>query len=211
MRKFIQMSTILKEHKEGKFQIHHFSLSEEKIRLESLRAMMHRDSMAMIHYIKPNYIYTRLTENGQVWMSDTPMELHTNDEFMRYANGNVLIFGLGMGAILAPLKDDPNISHITVVELNKEIIDLIGPYFTSDRITIVEGDAYTYDCGKEKYDTIYFDIWQDRCSDNYEDMKVLHKRYRKNLNKENSNKWMSSWLYDWAKSETYRNKRSNIW
>ena len=172
------------------------------------------DPQGYYKYIKANHSYTKLVEylptEKFTWMSDTPMELFTNQQFLDKANGDVLIFGLGMGLIIAPLANDPAIKSITVIEQNKNVIDLIKPFYNHPKITILQGDAYNYEFSKEiMFDTIYFDIWPSRCMDNYKDMKILHKKYRKHLNKNNLNKYMSSWLYDWCKQETYKENKYN--
>ncbi len=41
--------------------------------------------------------YRRLSNNGEVVMSNTPMEINTCMEFIERATGRVLINGLGLG------------------------------------------------------------------------------------------------------------------
>lgn len=56
-------------------------------------------------------------------------------------------------------------------------------------VTIVQGDIFTYET-TAKFDTIYFDIWDNICGDNWDGMKRLHRKFRSKLRKGG---WMSSW------------------
>jgi hypothetical protein len=55
-------------------------------------------------------------------------------------------------------------------------------------------DALKYKPMKdERYDTIYFDIWPTVSPDNYDEMKMLHRRWAKRLKRDNPNCFMDSW------------------
>lgn len=190
-RNFLQMSEYLPEVKQDGVEIAHFVPDNFML----LRARMSGD------YLKEGYTYTKLLVNGSLWMSDTPMEINTNRDFVRNANGHVLIFGLGMGLIVLPLLQDENIKSITVVEINNRVIEVVLPLLKkhdkTNKLIVHEGDANThlFRMSKEtKYDTIYFDIWKDICGDNYENMKTLERSYRKFLNKDNPYKYMDCWI-----------------
>ena len=60
-----------------------------------------------------------------------------------------------------------------------------------------------------KFDTIYFDIWTNIGGDNYPQMKELHRKFRKYLNKNDINKWMSSWRYDDCKRMNYADNKED--
>lgn len=178
-------------------------MSHEEIQLACLRAAINGRWEERCSRLKENYTYTKLVHLKQgVWMSDTPLELGSNSEFLLKANGHVLIFGLGIGLIVHPLIGDSIIESITAVELNSDVISLVAPYLPG--VEVMQGDAYSMDFGKRKFDTIYFDIWRDRCLDNYEKSTELHKRYRKNMNLKNPNRYMNSWMRNEFKSEYYR-------
>ena len=149
-------------------------------------------------------------------MSDTPMERNTNDKFLQSANGDVVIFGLGLGLIVFPLLDDKNIKSITIIELYQDLIDIVKPNIEAKdkhkKVKIIQGDCFTFEFTKEtKFDTIYFDIWIDICGDNYEEQKKLERRFRKHLNKDNPNKFIDSWMKDHYKRENARERRSGAY
>lgn len=209
-RNYTDVATYLPELQDGNVQIKNFQLSETTVMMEAVR-----NRNWLTRGLKANYTYTKLLLNGNLWMSDTPMERNSNNEFIKNANGDVLIFGLGIGLIIYPLLNDANIKSITVIEKDQKLIDLIWPilkkYDTQKALTVINGDAfeyYSYLKKGTKFDTIYFDIWVDICTDNYEDIKRVEKPYRKFLNRENPNNFFNSWLKDYYKTELRRESRN---
>lgn len=101
-------------------------------------------------------------------MSNTPMELFTNQKCLNNASGNVLIAGLGIGLLPASLADKESVTSITIIELEQEVIDLVEPLFranvkNADKIKIIKADAYDYpnQYSGEPYDYVYLDIWPE--------------------------------------------------
>ena len=88
--------------------------------------------------------------------------------------------------------ENPKVKKVLVVEINPDVIALIGPHFTSPKLEIIEGDIFNIDI-KGKWDTIYFDIWTDICTDNLKEIRKLHNKFKFKLNRKNPNCWMSSW------------------
>lgn len=152
----------------------------------------------------PEGEYIRLTNRSGCMMSNTPMEKRTNRDFIRNANGDVFIAGLGIGLIVLPIQDNENIKSITILEKNQEIIDLVGSQLPlNDKVKIICGDVFNYEFPKgTKFDTIYFDIWDYVNSDVYEEMKELKKKYRKyrRSSKENPNVYVKCWAEYQAKN-----------
>lgn len=140
-------------------------------------------------------------------MSDYPDEKITNQKFIDNAYGDILIFGLGIGLIIFPLLDEDNVHSITIVEKDLELPSLVEPIIKNfdsfSKVKIVNGDAFDYfDKLREKYDTIYFDIWSRITDESFEEMDKLHELYRPLLKSENS--YIDSWRYD-AK-DTYKSQ-----
>lgn len=128
--------------------------------------------------------YRRLTcaKRGLV-MSNTPMEVNTCYEAFRDARGDVLILGLGLGMIIEWMLTKPEVTSITVVEQQEDVIKLVAPTFAKEpRVTILVGDADTFTpTGDMKYDYIWHDIWDDLSEANLPHMTTLRRRYRKYL------------------------------
>jgi hypothetical protein len=82
--------------KSGSWTLDTFTISQEKAHMLSLRADVTGNQN---EYIPPGK-YRRLSNNGEVVMSNTPMEINTCMEFIERATGRVLINGLGLGMVL---------------------------------------------------------------------------------------------------------------
>lgn len=190
---------LLQEKQIGSAKLIKYEVDEMSATLFNLRAM--RDA-PFTRISQGNFI--KLLVNNYIMMSDTDMERRTNREFIDNANGDVLIAGLGIGLIIYNIQEKKEVKSITVVEINKDVIDLIQPHFPN--IKIINEDIFNYQ-PKQKFDTIYFDIWPDISTDNLNDIKKLHNKFENKLNRKNSKCWMNSWL----KEELQRQKRRNQW
>jgi spermidine synthase len=131
----------------------------------------------------------------KVMMSNHESETISNQKFLNNANGDILIFGLGIGLIIFPLLNDDSIKSITIVEIDSGLIDLVEPivkkYDIKNKLSVINCDAFDYyKICKSKYDTIYFDIWAIIDNFAFSEMKLLKNNYRPFL-KENG--WIDSW------------------
>lgn len=193
-----ELYKVIPERESKRFAIKHKVATEEDVKFCKLRSAINGHP-AEYYDFEPG-TYVRLIDKEQAFdriiMSNTPMEIRTNWEIINKATGNVLIAGLGLGIVLLHIQDNPKVKSITVIEKYKELVDLIKPLLSlNNKVKIIRGDIFKWlPKGKSKYDTIYFDIWNNVSGDNYEDTKVLHKRFRKYLNKKsNPESWMNSW------------------
>lgn len=177
-----KMSEILQEKTVGDFAIEHFEVSEH-------------DLYARLHGIESGE-YVKLTQNGNVVMSDTQMEKETNADFVRNAHGDVLIGGLGIGLIVLAIQEKEEVRTITILEKNEEVIELVKNQLPlNEKVQIVNADAFTYK-PKMKYNTIYMDIWNYINEDVYqEEMKPLIARYRRSLvsKTDDPNRYIDCW------------------
>ena len=148
--------------------------------------------------------YVRITNCGEVVMSNTEMEEDTNREIVQKAHGDVLIAGLGIGMIILAIQDKAEVRTITVIEKSAEIIDMVIHQLPlNHKVEVIEEDIFTWEPEKGfKYDTIYFDIWNYINSDIYEEMKELKKMYRKRQvsKQDNPNRFMACWAEHEAKN-----------
>ena len=191
----------------GEFVVDRKIATEEDVKSMKLRSAM-SFSYGEYYDFEPG-TYTRLLQGNNTVMSDTPMEIRTNDDFVFAAKGKVLIGGLGLGVVLLKIQDKVEVESIVVVEKYKDVIQLVGAKLPlNSKVTIVEGDIFEWLPEKGViFDTIYFDIWTNMCADNYLEMKELHKRFRKYFLKDKERRWMSSWRYDWAQQEHYEDNK----
>lgn len=141
------MTKLLSPAQKGEYEISNFEILEN-------------NGPAMIAGILPG-TYVKLTCNGEVIMSDTPMEKRTNREFCRKAHGDVLIGGLGIGMICMAIQDNDEVRTITVIEKSKDVIDLVASQLPlNPKVNIIHADVYDWkpQTGM-RFDCIYMDIW----------------------------------------------------
>jgi hypothetical protein len=126
--------------------------------------------------------YTRLTHKTRgVVMSDTEAEQLDHAEAAWNAEGNVLIVGLGIGMVLDAVASKATVQHVHVIEVEQDVVDLVWPHYAArygDKVSIEVCDALRRKPKKdERYDYIWWDIWDAICGDNYHEMKALKKRW----------------------------------
>lgn len=161
------------------------------------------DYRAIIRDKIPIGKYIRLRVNNTLMMSNTPMEMATNLEFLLKAHGKVLIGGLGIGLIILPLLDNENIGHITVIEKSQDVIDLVNRQLNlpPEKVTIVCGDVFK-NPQTEKFNTIYMDIWSAINRDVFEDEMIpLMAAYEQYLDPEDSESFFDCWCMKEAEHE----------
>lgn len=180
----------------GTAKVQTFSIGRQEASLQNVLSMGRRYSTVT------DGDFVKLHVNGTLMMSDTYMERHTNSEFVRRSHGDILIAGLGIGLVPFNMKGKDNVKSITIVEKYQDVIDLIAPRLESLGLPIeyVCSDIFDMPVPKgKKWDCIYFDIWPYIQGDNYEDMKRLNRKFKYNLNRDNPNAFMTSWLFDECK------------
>src|SRR4051812_9361086 len=96
--------------------------------------------------------------NDVIWMSNDDEEYQDIDKSLATAHGDCYIGGLGMGLIAKLCAEKNNVDSVYVVEINRDIIDLVSPELKNPKIKIFQGDA-RYDFLSRHYDWMYFDIW----------------------------------------------------
>jgi hypothetical protein len=120
---------------------------------------------------------------NEIVMSNSVMEIRTNQDFVNKAHGDILIAGMGISMITKALQQREEVKSITIIEkcpkLMYFMMPLIGEYLESTT-KIIEGDIFEYET-EEKFNCIYFDIWNFIGAKNYVEMLKLHKKFSKNL------------------------------
>jgi hypothetical protein len=165
----------LPEKSQGVWKIDHFRITGKEFQPWGCRRV-------------PPGTYTRLTRGGTLVMTDTPDEMKDHLSIVKHATGSVLINGLGLGMVLKNILIRNMVTNVTVIEIDQDLIDLVGPHYEDERISIVCADALTYKPPKGKrYNAVWHDIWDDICTDNLEQMKYLHRKYGQYSD------WQGSW------------------
>jgi len=104
--------------------------------------------------------YLRTVKEEDLWMSDIPQEIYDHLDAIKQLKGNVLVGGLGLGLVVKLLEKEKRVKSITVVELERDIIDMVWPCLMTYKSKVVHADLYDFlKHTKEKFDTAFFDIW----------------------------------------------------
>ncbi len=115
------------------------------------------------------FSFFSVTEDGNDWMTLTPVDIDTCTEAIARAHGRVVTFGLGLGYFAFKAAEKAEVSEVTVVEKSHDIIEAfrtaILPRFPhGEKIRIVEADAFAYAeevMPKERFDLCFADTWRD--------------------------------------------------
>lgn len=165
--RYADMSAIHAPRKVGKAEIR----IDEPDQFTRLRAALHGQPLDSERYV-------RLFVNGVLFMTDAEFERLSNLAIIRAAKGDVLIAGLGIGLILPPIQ--ATCTSVTVVEKSADVIALVADKFPGVRVVHADILDWKPQAGS-RWDTIYFDIWPDICTDDLAEATRLHKRFRKYL------------------------------
>ena len=118
-------------------------------------------------YFARRVSFPTIYECAMPWMSVCPSEIASMEEHFAYARGRVLVLGLGLGYYPYMIEDDPNVTQIVIVEVEREILDLfrtnILPHFRHpEKIKLVKSDAIWYleNTKDGDYDVCFADIWE---------------------------------------------------
>ncbi len=122
-----------------------------------------------------------LLKNGIPVMSQTPLELESHLVAQHSAKGRVVVAGLGLAMITLSLLKKKEITSLTVLEIDNEIISMFPSILTGEsnklwtdniktgRLKIIQTDCklpFNNDILKQigKVDYLWADIWNELCS-----------------------------------------------
>ena len=184
-----------------KWAIQRFTVSAADARWANLTSAMSGGGNFGGRDITPG-TYTKLTYNGSIVMSDVPAEMRDHMMPVIKAEGHCLLNGLGLGMVANAMLMKPEVTEVTVIELDPDVIALVAQHYKEkfgDKITIIQADALTYEPPKKaRYGAVWHDIWPNICSDNLASMKLLHKKYGRR----------AEWQGSWCRAECERANRT---
>jgi hypothetical protein len=96
----------------------------------------------------------------KVWMVDDPLHWVGMKRYVEeLPPGEILVGGLGLGLCLHHMAPLDSFTKITVVEVDRNVIDLVSPTLPPDnRVIIVNDDFYRYLRPEMRFDGILCDI-----------------------------------------------------
>ena len=120
-------------------------------------------------FFEKSFKFPAVLEDGNEWMTLTPVDLDTCEEAIAAAHGRVVTFGLGLGYYAYMVSENPSVEKILVVEKSPEVIELFStlilPQFPNkEKVEIVNCDAFYYAehiMPEERFDVAFVDTWRD--------------------------------------------------
>jgi len=120
-------------------------------------------------FFDKEFKFPAILEDGNEWMTLTPIDIDTCDEAIRAARGRVITFGLGLGYYAYMVSNKDDVESITVVDKSEEVISIfkkhILPQFpNAEKVNLVCADAFEYAekiMPSEEYDYAFVDTWRD--------------------------------------------------
>lgn len=189
----------------GSAEIRLMKISDQMSRMMDLRCALNNTPEMRV---SPGE-YVQLLVGPFITMTDTDLELRTNQEFIDNAKGDILIGGLGIGLLIKNLQsklESGEVTSITIVEKNIDVITLVRPIFSDliskYNIKLVNDDIFTWinaiDSDEVHFDTIYFDIWDTICPDLLEEGHELMMKYSGLLRDYRGGSYMNCWAWELA-------------
>ena len=153
----------------------------EAFACDDFRYMPDGRVLSPLGFFEEEVTYPAVKENGRIWMTVSPIEIHTMRPHVAAAHGRVLTYGLGLGYFAFHASAKPEVTSVTVVERDPRVIRLFRRYLLphfpeGNKITVVEADAFAYareEMPRGGYDFVFADTWHDP-SDGVE----MYRRFR---------------------------------
>jgi spermidine synthase len=153
--------------------------------------------------------YTRLLINKDLIMSDTPAEMRDHRRAVNAAHGNCLVGGLGLGMVVQAMLQKKDVTKVTVIEKNPDVIALVARFYKEkfgERLEVIEGDVNTWEPpAGTAYDVVWMDIWGDVSTDNLKEMEFLKEKFSV------GETWVGCWFMGYLEDEVYGPKCPDCW
>ena len=94
-------------------------------------------------------------------MQDSQAEYNEHQWLWDNATGDVLIGGLGIGMVHQPLIDNPDVTSVTIVELEQDVVDMVWSHCAKDdSFTLIVDNFETWEPpAGSSFDTVWGDTW----------------------------------------------------
>lgn len=122
-----------------------------------------------IGFFASDYSFPAVMEDGNEWMTLTPVDMDTVRGSVQRARGKCATFGLGLGYYAFCVSQKKEVDSLTIIEHSPDAIKLFSeillPQFPNkDKIRIICADAFSYaehELPKEGFDHVFADTWRD--------------------------------------------------
>lgn len=152
-------------------------------KVDEMEALL--DSFSKVQQGVPEFVvspgeYKVLVGPMGVMMSNTQLEYRTNAPIIEKAHGHVMIAGLGLGMILRPIAEKPEVKSITVLEKEPDVERMVADHYAdlvaSGKLRIRLANVFHWRPDRQ-FDFVYHDIWPDVGPKNLKAFEVLRKKY----------------------------------
>lgn len=123
---------------------------------------------SQLGFFTSSFKYLTVAENNKIWMCITPHEIETMEKAIQEANGNVAVFGLGLGYYPYMISGKENVNKIIIIEKDINAINLFKQYILpqfehKEKIEIVHLDAFKYASRMNETNINYafVDLWHN--------------------------------------------------
>lgn len=125
--------------------------------------------LQQLGFFEEEYSFPAVLEDGNEWMTLTPVDMDTCQDAIKEAKGRVVTFGLGLGYYAFMVSEKETVEEVVVIERSEDVISLFKqvllPQFPhKDKIRIISADAFVYAkevMPKENFDYAFVDTWRD--------------------------------------------------
>lgn len=167
-------------------------------------------------FFPEDFRFPAVLEDGNEWMTLTPVDLDTSEEAIEKSRGRVLTLGLGLGYFTYMASEKDEVESVTVVELSEDVIRLfkkhILPQFPNrDKVRIIHADAIKFveeGMQGEKYDFVFADTWRD--SSDGEPMWERIKRCEKSYPDTEFSYWIENHIISRKRALMYEELRDRL-
>lgn len=174
--------------------IRHYSIGVRHAEATNWRIIQHNEDQAWSY---PGH-YTGIEINGFMYASDEAKEIVDYLPFLRRAQGRVLLTGLGLGLCLQALLRKPEVEHVTVIEIESDVLAIVAPYyrdrFDDTRMSLIHADAFTWQPPTgTRFDIAYHDIWPVAAGFYWPQHDALLEHYQEVCVEQDS--WRQEWMH----------------
>ena len=160
----------LKEKKQGdiRFFIRSYAPYESFIydEAEEESDINHRQRLRL-GYFQDGFTFPAIEKKGEVWMSLIPHEIHTMEKAIAKAKGDCITFGLGLGYYAFMVSEKEEVTSLTVIESDEEVLSLFKKYLLplfphKEKIHFIKDDAIAFaKANTHIYDHLFIDIYHN--------------------------------------------------
>lgn len=127
--------------------------------------MLGTDFWSYAVFDKPIMLPTLMgTDNKEVWMSLTPMEMMTQRFGLQKAKGTIMVAGCGLGWFARRCIEKAEVDYMVIVDDDPDVFEAFGEEIVNDypgQVKLFCADAYDYAIKHAGvYDSVLFDIWR---------------------------------------------------